>query len=104
MSVPGTSYLSRTSLTESRPTQRLGKKVCTKVYMQVAVEYHNSKRTYWRHTMSIKEPQSLTQLGESLAKAARKLRSQQPKTGRRTQEEVKADAKKSHQQAMALAM
>jgi hypothetical protein len=46
--------------------------------------------------MSMKEPMNLDQVGMELGKAARKLRSQQPKKGRRTQEEVKNEAKASH--------
>jgi len=50
--------------------------------------------------MSTKEPMTLNEVGEGLAKAAQELRSQQPKGKRRTREEIEADAAKSHANMM----
>jgi hypothetical protein len=51
--------------------------------------------------MSTKDPMTLNEVGEELAKAAEELRSQQPKSKGRTQEEIEADAAKSHANMMA---
>ena len=50
--------------------------------------------------MSTKEPVTLNKVGEELTKAVEELRSQQPKSKGRTQEEIEADAAKSHANMM----
>src|SRR5258708_5316299 len=95
MSVLAILFHSRTSVTESRLTLRYARQVSQRPFTRAVDEFHNFKRIYWRHTMSLKEPQTLNQVGAELGKASRKLRSQNP-TGRRTQEERKQEAKDNH--------